>query len=175
MDKASVARFFAKTRRKAKCLLWIGASAGGRKKRYGVFRLNHPRRQEYAHRIALVLHSGKQIPDGLYALHRCDTQLCIEGTHLYAGTQRQNMADYRAAGGNFVRTAKLTPAKVRRIRRLMRRMPTSDKVLAEHFGVSRPTITNIRNGKIWKNVTLRARKRESSSRCKKISSKSSLT
>lgn len=70
------------------CLLWIGPKAD----RYGTFG-----RRTYAHRYAYEQAFGP-IEAHLYVLHRCDVPLCVEPTHLFLGTQKDNMADMIAKG-----------------------------------------------------------------------------
>ncbi len=37
------------------------------------------------------------LPRGKLVLHRCDVARCVRGSHLYAGTQRDNVLDRRSA------------------------------------------------------------------------------
>lgn len=145
------AAFFAKTESKGSCLIWKGATAGGRKNRYGVFKLSRPRRNEYAHRIAFTLYNERQISSGLYILHKCNTQLCVAARHLYEGTQKQNMKDFRNSGGSFVRTPKLTPKQVCLIKERLFD-GESHAEIAEDYGVGRTTISQIARGATWKIV-----------------------
>lgn len=46
----------------------------------------------YTHRLAWELTNGP-IPDGMYILHKCDNRLCNNPSHLYLGTQLDNMRD----------------------------------------------------------------------------------
>lgn len=69
------------------CLKWTG---GTTKAGYGKATLNY--KTISAHRLAWIFTNGK-IRRGLQVLHRCDNPLCIEPTHLFLGTAKENQAD----------------------------------------------------------------------------------
>ena len=50
--------------------------------------------------------------------------------------------------------AKLTPAQVRKVRKLWRSRKKSQKELAEMYGVSQPTISNVLTGRVYRKVTM---------------------
>lgn len=97
-----------------------------------------------AHRLALILYSGKDLSD-LWALHGpCNNPSCINPKHLRWGTLAENTFDAILAGNR----KGLGPEKVREIRLLL--PVKSDKELADSFNVSRSTIADIRVNKTWK-------------------------
>lgn len=67
---------------------------GKTRKGYGKVSLNGERQ---AHRASYKETYG-EIPKGLYVCHRCDVRDCIEPTHLFLGTQADNMKDMVGKG-----------------------------------------------------------------------------
>ena len=69
------------------CWLWMGSQAAHG---YGMLSVNgKPCR---AHRVSWEMYNGP-IPDGLHILHKCDNPPCVNPSHLYAGTHKDNMRD----------------------------------------------------------------------------------
>lgn len=105
-----------------------------------------------ANRAAWILFHGP-IPPGLLVCHVCDNRRCIEPSHLFLGTNDENMADMVAKGrapmGSRNGLAKLTEADVIAIYT----MPGNTKAIAERFGVSNTNVRDIRSGYIWGHVT----------------------
>lgn len=50
------------------------------------------------HRVVLEKKLGRKIKPGYFSLHRCNNDKCVERSHLYEGTQHQNMQDRLRAG-----------------------------------------------------------------------------
>lgn len=50
-----------------------------------------------AHRVSWILSYG-EIPQGMLVLHHCDNTFCVNPTHLFLGTQRDNVHDALAKG-----------------------------------------------------------------------------
>lgn len=102
-----------------------------------------------------------EIPDGLGALHHCDNPPCCNPTHLFAGTDADNMADKMAKGrhrypvGEEASWAKLSAADVIDIRRRLTALETQQSI-ADLFGVARDTIGRIKRGQNWKHLEIAA-------------------
>lgn len=148
-------KFLSKTKHAASgCLEWTGGK-GGSRGAYG--RVCEGRRKftGYAHRVSWALHFGP-IPAGLSVLHRCDNPVCVEPTHLFLGTQADNMHDMAAKKrcgapkGERQIHAKLTELDVLRIRNS--NAPLKD--LAEVYDVSKMSVWTARTGRTWKHLPL---------------------
>lgn len=119
--------------------------------RKGYGRFNLKGENLLAHRVAWELSKGK-IPSGLHVLHRCDNPSCCNPTHLFLGTNNDNVKDKinkgRLRQGVDLPYSKLTAEEIIAIR-------NSDKTqrwLAEHYNVGAATICNIKNRRTYKNV-----------------------
>lgn len=81
------------------CWIWIGlADLGG----YGVLMLNKIRTK--AHRIVYMLTVG-DVPSGSIVCHSCDVRCCVNPSHLWTGSQLDNVADCKAKGRRRYRNA----------------------------------------------------------------------
>jgi hypothetical protein len=101
MSRTVEDRFWEKVDASGDCWEWIaGLSTNG----YGNF--YDGKRYVIASRWAYAYFYG-EIPEGLCVLHRCDNPKCVNPTHLFLGTQADNMADMVAKG----RSRPLVPAR----------------------------------------------------------------
>lgn len=75
------------------CWLWTAHTVKG----YGEFYVDKEDRKAYAHRWIYKQLVGP-IPDGHGVLHHCDTPVCVRPSHLYTGTQKDNVNDMFARG-----------------------------------------------------------------------------
>jgi hypothetical protein len=115
-------------------------------------------RFKLAHRLSYEIHKGPIPPTANVVRHSCDTPLCVNPNHLYAGTQADNLADMDAKGrrrtgsrvGAMNGRAVVTPDDVHKIRQ----SDESYAKLAKTFGVSRGTIASIVKRRNWSHLDL---------------------
>lgn len=121
---------------------------------YGMFGIG--RRAVSAHRVAYVIFCG-DIPKGLSVLHRCDVPGCVRPSHLYVGTQAENVRDRVLRGranplrGENHGMAVLTPDDVRVIRAEISSGAVQRR-LAERYGITPTTISSIGKRRLWKHL-----------------------
>jgi hypothetical protein len=68
------------------CHIWGGSGSA----KYGQIWVDG--KLQATHRIAWIL-AGKNIPHGLFVLHKCDNGFCVNIAHLFLGSQSDNMQD----------------------------------------------------------------------------------
>jgi hypothetical protein len=134
------------------CWHWFGA------KREGYGRLWNCGRVVQAHRYYYEKYVG-EIPEGLCVLHRCDNPSCVNPSHLFLGTKKDNTQDALKKGrlkcrwpklyGEQHPQHKLTWDQVREVRKRYSLGRVTQRQLAKEFSVDPMTICNVVNGKIW--------------------------
>jgi hypothetical protein len=133
------------------CLEFTGGVDGS-----GYGQVSFSGRRMRAHRAVWINEHGP-ISLGLLVCHRCDNTKCVEPSHLFLGTMRDNMRDMVLKGrankrrGANHHSARLTADQVRHIRRLYA-SGKRQKEMAAMFGVAAPTIDHIVHGRHWKEV-----------------------
>ena len=159
--QADIDKFLAKVLRGDGCWEWRGArfTSG-----YGVFSIGH--KTVKAHRFSWYLENGP-IPQGMFICHTCDNPPCVRPSHLFMGTNTDNLQDAirkgrvvfplpqcppeRRARGERAHKAKLTADKVVEIRK-QSALGRLHKDIAADFGVSDANIAYIVMRKTWKHV-----------------------
>ena len=144
----------------AACYLWTAGTASG----YGRFKIDAKKCQ--AHRVAWVIEHG-MIPDGLHVLHHCDVRPCVNVSHLFLGTNADNVADKVAKGrqarqrGEANGRAIVTKGQAIEIRTeylALTRYPSGRIVyghlaaLGAEYGVRGHVIAHIGKGRNWKHL-----------------------
>lgn len=85
-------RFWEKVEKTPTCWLWLGAHNG----KYGKFW--DGTKVVFAHRMAYELENG---PTNQLVLHSCDVPLCVRPSHLFVGSQSDNIQDCIQKGRHF--------------------------------------------------------------------------
>ena len=158
-------RFWNYIRKADKCWLWTGAVQNSG---YGYMN-NQQHRKQTVHRISWELNYGS-IPRHKLVCHHCDNKLCVRPSHLFIGTQADNLSDMVYKGRSLLGerhwshlhpdwvtrgtkhgNAKLNPLFVKTIRRLNRAGFTY-KELGARFGVSPTNIGAVVRRLTWRHV-----------------------
>lgn len=94
LSQESIDRFWAKVEKTDSCWLWTAAL---NEKGYGVFGVK--KETDKAHRISWKLSKGP-ILNSLFVLHKCDIPNCVRPSHLFLGTNQDNVNDMIKKGRN---------------------------------------------------------------------------
>lgn len=111
----------------------------------GYGRLTFRRKTQGAHRWSYIAFIG-QIPDGIDVCHRCDNRRCVNPSHLFLGTRKENMQDAKSKGRVATRTslpqAKLSESQVVE---LLVRARSGEKYIdiAADFNITRHSVGKI--------------------------------
>jgi hypothetical protein len=122
------------------CWIWTACLST---KGYGRIMANG--RVQNAHRVAYELTYGP-IPPEQNVCHACDNPLCVRPSHMFLGTQTDNIRDMFAKGRNVsLGPRKLSPEQVDEVFELYAG-GASSSIIAAQYGVTGTTICRIIGG-----------------------------
>lgn len=145
-------RFWGKVEKTSTCWNWkasLSKDGYGEISDNGIMRL--------AHRVSWELHNGK-IPENMCVLHHCDNRKCVNPSHLFLGTNYDNVRDCinknraKKARGENVKTSKLNESDVINIRKLYSSGNYTFAEIAKGYGVKYNAISRIVKRASWKHV-----------------------
>ena len=132
------------------CWTWIGwLNSDG----YGQFKLQNPPRWIRPNRFVWIVEHGP-IEDGLKILHACDNASCVRSSHLFIGTQLDNMKDKKEKNRQAKKEShgmvKLTEVQAIEIRDRLRHKKKGDMLkIMKEFSLGRTTVYQVMKGKRW--------------------------
>lgn len=137
------------------CWEWTGEK---NKQGYGRFKIAG--KTTYAHRVAYELWVDHYIilTRNSFICHKCDNPSCVNPTHLFFGTPKDNMQDMitknrqNHAFGEDQGLSKLTEVEVIQIRNLYSSGGYYQRELADMFNVSRQHISALCKKECWKHI-----------------------
>lgn len=156
-DKTRFLNFIEINERFSGCWKWLGPKNKGG---YGFFKLIG--KNYSAHRISYFF-NYKLDPGPFLVCHSCDNRSCVNPTHFFLGTHKDNAIDKtnkgRGVGGKALGPkgerqgrSKLKNKDIIKIRQLWAKGTFRQSQLAERFGVGQQMISLIVNGKNWKHI-----------------------
>ncbi len=134
---------------------WIWTAFTDKKKGYGSFGLNG--KVERSHRVSWKI-NNLSIPPKILVCHSCDVTACVNPSHLFLGTNLENMKDRNSKNrqarpiGELQGAHKLIEDEIVEIRKLYSSGNYTQTELAKMFNVDQTNISCIVNFLTWKHI-----------------------
>ena len=136
MKKTAIDRFFEKVEKVpfTDCWIWSGALKSNG---YGDLFFNG--KTQTAHRVAYQLFVGA-VEKNLDVCHKCDVRHCVNPSHLFVGTRKENMQDAAKKNRVAKTNSKVTQDQANEIRKL----DLPNYVIAKKFNISQNIVSRIK-------------------------------
>lgn len=134
------------------CWGWKGTPS----KKYGSLQYGGKYKTIGAHIASWIIHYG-EYDRSLFVCHTCDNPRCANPLHLFLGTPTDNVRDMikkernRTPRGEDAFQSKLTNVQVLEIKKMIKSGSRFDDI-AHEFGISLPTIYDIKDGRTWNHL-----------------------
>lgn len=136
------------------CWIWTGALSNHPTHQYGNLPVRKSKNYK-AHRYAAVRFLSCKLSPRDFVCHTCDVPACVNPEHLYVGSAETNANDRERRKRNTYAKGEQHP---------MRKLSKAEAIeiflaqgnhreISERYSVSRPTVTAIKNGRLWNHVT----------------------
>jgi HNH endonuclease len=135
------------------CWVWIGST---NQCGYGLFGIGGSGHTMVAHKVHWKLLTGRELPQGMKLLHKCDNPACVRLKHLFTGTHADNMRDMERKGRAIhligLKTGGAKHLSYNQAIEIKRRLAIGKRheEIGKEFGISRISISRIACGVTWK-------------------------
>lgn len=157
LSEKDLLRFWSKVEKTETCWNWIGCVI-----RNGYGQWGHSKKVHYAQRVSYFIEHG-EYENTLMVLHKCDNRRCVNPSHLFLGTNQDNINDMMSKGrqgkipgnktvGELRHNSKLTNDQVKSIREMYSNGVLRSEI-AKQFNVTWNCIKAVLNRVTWDHLS----------------------